>query len=309
MFDTSIIAKKEVSMKILVTGGAGFIGSHIVDAYIEAGHEVVVVDDLSTGKIENLNPKAKFIQEGIYYSKEMHDIFKYEKFDIVNHHAAQISAALSIEKPKNDVDTNIKGFINILECAKQYGVKKIIFSSSCAVYGNAEIPTSEDCPANPLSPYAISKLAGEYYLKFYNYRYGIDYTILRYANIYGPRQIPNGESGVVAIFTKNLLSEKPSTIYHFGNTKGMIRDYCHVSDIVKANLLVLDKGSKEIYNIGTGVGTYTEDLFFALQKKLHVQSHKGLDYRIARSGELIRSCLDITKAQRELGWYPIVGLN
>jgi len=239
-------------LKILVTGGAGFIGSHVVDGYIKAGHDVVVVDNLFTGKRENINPEAKFYEIDIR-SKGLEKIFEREKPLIVNHHAAQISVPVSVENPIFDAEVNIIGLINILQACVKYGVKKIIFASSGgAIYGEAqEYPTSEKYPPLPLSPYAITKLTSEYYLEFYRHQYRLNYTILRYANIYGPRQIPKGEAGVVAIFIENLLSGRPSVIYHFPDEPdGMARDYCYVEDVVKANILVLKNGSNEIFNIG-----------------------------------------------------------
>ena len=236
-------------MKILVTGGAGFIGSNVVDGYIEQGHEVVVVDNLFTGKRENVNPNAKFYNVDIR-APEIGDIIKQERPDIINHHAAQISVPESVNDPLFDADVNIKGLLNLLEGAVKYGTKKVIFiSSGGAIYGEAEeYPTSEAYQPRPLSPYAITKYTSEYYLAFYRHQYGLEYTTLRYANIYGPRQIPHGEAGVVAIFMDNILKGKKSVLYHYPEDEdGMIRDYCFVGDVVKANIKALTEGGYDFF--------------------------------------------------------------
>jgi len=289
-------------MKILVTGGAGFIGSNVVDAYIGAGHDVVVVDNLYSGKPENLNPKARFHLMDVR-SPEISKLFKLEKPDVVNHHAAQMSVPASVEDPLFDADVNVRGFINILEAARANATKKVIFiSSGGAIYGEAtEYPTSERCAPVPLSPYAITKLVSENYLAFYNHQYGLDYTVLRYANIFGPRQIPHGEAGVVA---------KQCTLYHFEDEpRGMTRDYCFSGDVARANLLALDRGSREAFNIGTGVATHTQDLFAAIHSSVNERSPlaPGLDVMKrarARAGDLKRSCLNAAKAKQGLGWAP-----
>ncbi len=298
-------------MKILVTGGAGFIGSNVVDAYIREGHDVVVVDNLYSGKLENLNPKARFYLMDIR-SDEIEKVLDIERPDVINHHAAQISVPYSVEDPRFDCDVNIKGFVNLLESSKDKGVKKIIFiSSGGAIYGEAEeYPTTENYPPKPLSPYAIAKAVSEDFLYFYKHQYGIDYTVLRYANIYGPRQIPHGEAGVVAIFMDRLLSGKKCTLFHFPEDKrGMIRDYCFVGDVVEANIKALTKGGGQAFNIGTGIETKTQDLFekifdviserVPLDKELFV-----LNKEEARAGDLKKSCLNCEKAKRELGWEP-----
>lgn len=298
-------------MKILVTGGAGFIGSNVVDAYIAAGHEVIVVDNLCSGKTRNLNPKARFYLMDVR-SAEIEKLFKLEKPDVVNHHAAQMSVPASVEDPLFDADVNVKGFINILEAARTNGVKKVIFiSSGGAIYGEAEeYPTSEKCRPVPLSPYAITKLVSENYLAFYNHQYGLDYTVLRYANVFGPRQIPHGEAGVVAIFMDRLLGGKQCTLYHFDDEpRGMTRDYCFSGDVARANLLALDKGSGDAFNIGTGVITHTEELFAAIHSVMKDKAKlpPGLDVMLrakARPGDLKRSCLNAEKARRVLGWEP-----
>ncbi|MDP2689675.1 MAG: NAD-dependent epimerase/dehydratase family protein [Deltaproteobacteria bacterium] len=302
-------------MKILVTGGAGFIGSNVVDAYIEAGHDVLVVDNLRTGKPGNLNPKARFHLMDVR-SEEIRKLFELERPDVVNHHAAQMSVPASVEDPLFDADVNVKGFVNILEAARASGTKKVIFiSSGGAIYGEAEeYPATEICPTKPLSPYAITKLVSENYLAFYSHQYGLDYTVLRYANIFGPRQVPHGEAGVVAIFMDRLLSGKQCTLYHFDSEpRGMTRDYCFVNDVARANLLALDKGSREAFNIGTGVATHTEELFNAIHKAMKKKAplKQGLETLLrgkARAGDLKRSCLNASKAKDGLGWQPRTGL-
>ncbi len=299
-------------MKILVTGGAGFIGSNVVDAYVNAGHDVVIIDNLFSGKWENINPNATFYLMDIR-SPEVIKVFEKEKFDLVNHHAAQISVPASVGNPLFDADINIKGFLNILEAAKLTTVKKVIFiSSGGAIYGEAEeFPTSEKSPIAPLSPYAITKYVAEQYLAFYRHQYKLNYTILRYANVYGPRQIPHGEAGVVALFMDRLLAGQQCTVYHYPEEpKGMMRDYCFVEDIIQANLLALEKGNGAAYNIGTGIETHTTDLFMeickALDKHIPVSKSEMAKYNMgdARPGDLKKSCLNCKKAQTELGFTP-----
>ncbi|MFZ3073451.1 MAG: NAD-dependent epimerase/dehydratase family protein [Thermodesulfobacteriota bacterium] len=303
-------------MKILVTGGAGFIGSHVVDAYINEGHEVLVMDDLSSGKTENINPKARFFKADIR-SAEAREIISRERPDAINHHAAQISVPASVKDPLLDADINIKGFLNVLEAAKNSGVKKVIFiSSGGAVYGEAkECPSTECCEPSPLSPYAVTKFAGEKYLAFYCNQYGLDYTVLRYGNVYGPRQIPHGEAGVVAIFMERLVSGKPCVVYGFPDEPaGMTRDYCYVKNVATANVLALGKGSCEIFNIGTGVETHTMELFNTVYSSLRreVELPAALEKPSAgpaRPGDLRRSCLDAKKAEKILGWKAETGLK
>lgn len=304
-------------MKILVTGGAGFIGSNVADAYINDGHKVTIIDDLSSGKWENINKKAKFYLCDIRNREVLEKIFEKESFDIVNHHAAQISVPMSVANPQLDADINVLGFLNILELSVKYKVKKIIFiSSGGALYGEAEeYPTTENYPPKPLSPYAITKYVSENYLFFYNKQYGIDYTILRYANVYGPRQIPHGEAGVVSIFMTRLKEDKECTVYAFKDEpEGMKRDYVYVEDVAYANILALTNGSKEAFNIGTGIPTATEDLFNYVYESL--SKHIKIDEKLKnpkkdkeRPGDLRRSCLNIEKAMKILGWKPKTDLK
>jgi UDP-glucose 4-epimerase len=279
-------------LNILVTGGAGFIASHITDAYIAAGHTVVIVDDLSGGVLENINPKAKFYQLDIR-SEKLGEVFQNEKIDIVNHHAAQM-------------EVNVLGGLNIFEQARKYGVKKFIFSSTGgAIYGEQYyFPADEEHPIRPLSPYGITKLCTEKYLFYYDAVYGIPYVILRYANVYGPRQNPHGEAGVVAIFCSKMLKGEQPVINGDGK---QTRDYTFVGDVVKANLLALSYNGSAIFNIGTGVENDVNKLFFELRKHLHptcLERHAP-----AKAGEQQRSVISSKKIERELGWRPLVQLD
>jgi UDP-glucose 4-epimerase len=302
----------------LVTGGCGFIASHVVDAYVDKGYEVVIVDNLSTGKMENKNGKAKFYKVDIC-DEEVGKVFALEKPDIVNHHAAQISVPLSVKEPLLDAEINIKGTVRLLELSKDHGVKKFIFSSTGgAIYGEAtKVPTDEEYLPVPASPYAISKFSSEKYIQYYHGQFGLNYTILRYSNVFGPRQIPHGEAGVVAIFTEKLLTGQHPTLNHFPEEKrGMIRDYCYVKDIARASIIATASGKVGIFNIGTGKGTHTLDLYTATIKALR---NKGrtipLEYDepkrdAARLGDIKVSTLNPSRAKRELEWeaqYDLLG--
>lgn len=304
-------------MKVLITGGCGFIGSHVADSYIKNGYEVVLVDDLSTGKIENKNPQARLYKLDIK-EESIVEVFEKEKPDIVNHHAAQISVPYSVENPLHDARTNIEGTIRLLELSISYRVKKFIFASTGgAIYGEADIiPTGEGCVPEPRSPYAISKLACEKYILFYHYHYGLDYAILRYSNVYGPRQIPHGEAGVVAIFIEKLLAGEHPVLYHYPEErKGMIRDYVFVKDVADANMIVTQDKKSGIFNISTGLGTETLVLYKKITQALR---ERGFEIKkefeepkraLARPGDLKRSILDPTKAKKELGWSPKYDLD
>ncbi|NIM02829.1 NAD-dependent epimerase/dehydratase family protein [bacterium] len=291
-------------MKILVTGGAGFIGSNVVDAYIDKGYEVVVVDDLSSGKKENLNKKAKFYKLDIC-DKALEEAFE-EGIDIVNHHAAQVDVRRSIADPAVDARINIEGSLNILENCRKYNIKKIIFASSGGViYGECgSVPPNEDSPTSPISPYGISKYAMECYLSSYEKIYGLRYTALRYGNVYGPRQDPYGEAGVVAIFSRKMLNNEEVDIFGDGE---QVRDYVYVGDVVKANILCLENGNNEIFNIGTGKCTSVNQLFSEMKQLTHYS--KEAVYKPRRAGELIRSSLDVGKAEKKLGWKEEVNLT
>ena len=304
-------------MKILVTGGAGFIGSNVVDGYIRAGHEVLILDNLYTGKRFNVNPQARFYELDIR-SPEAAEVIVREKPDVLNHHAAQMSVPASVTDPGFDADVNIKGFLNLMEAAVKSGVKKVIFiSSGGAIYGEAmEYPTSEAYRPQPLSPYAVTKYASEHYLAYYHHQYGLDFTTLRYANVYGPRQIPHGEAGVVAIFMNNLIEGTPSMLNHFPeDEKGMVRDYCYVGDVVKANLVALNQGNGDFFNIGTGRETKTLDLYKTIANAAKEMGIPVLNEtfemkkQLARPGDLKKSCLVIEKAAAVLGWHPEVHLD
>ena len=245
-------------MKILITGGAGFIASHIQDAYISLGHEVAVMDNLVTGNKKNLNPKAKFYELDIT-SPGVLEIFQTFKPDLVSHHAAQMDVRKSVSDPTYDAQVNVLGFINLLEAARKVGTKKFVFSSTGgAIYGEQEyFPADEKHPKNPASPYGLTKFVGEEYLKLYERLYGIQHTILRYANIYGPRQNPHGEAGVVAIFCQKLLKGESPIINGDGK---QTRDYVFVEDVVRANVAVLDEKITGVFNVGTGIESDVNDL-------------------------------------------------
>ncbi len=287
-------------MKILLTGGAGFIGSNIADAYIKAGHSVWVVDNESTGNRENVNPHAYYQQLDIVHKQALEHLFEQTRFDIINHHAAQIDVRRSVADPHFDCAVNITGTLNLLELARQYKVKKIIFSSSGGtVYGECRKPATELNPTEPHCPYGVSKLAAEKYIKTYNENHGLRYTIFRYGNVYGPRQDPYGEAGVVAIFSKLLLEGKKAII--FGNGK-QTRDFVFVGDVVRANLLALNSGHNQVINIGTQKETSVNQLFQAMAKIVGYQ--KPAVKKPARTGELQRSVLNIQLAKKILRWTP-----
>jgi len=285
-------------MKILVTGGAGFIGSHVVDKYIKEGHSVIVVDDLTTGNKDSLNPKAIFYNCDIR-SSELFAIFEKEMPDIVNHHAAQVNVRKSVENPVLDAEVNIIGLLNVLQCSLKFNVKKFIFiSSGGAIYGDArQIPTPESSPALPLSPYGLAKDVGENYVKLLNQLHGLQYTILRYGNVYGPRQDPSGEAGVIAIFIGKILKGNSPTIFGDGE---QTRDYIFVGDIADVNLLCLENGKNQTFNIGVGKETSVNSLFLILKK----QQLFGEDaiHTDKRTGEVFRNCLDNSKAKKLLCW-------
>lgn len=292
-------------MKILVTGGAGFIGSHVADAYIEMGHEVVIVDNLSMGRVENINPKAHFVKMNIQ-DDQILKLFESERFDAVNHHAAQMDVRLSVADPIYDANNNIIGTINLLQAAVKTGVKKFIFiSSGGAIYGEQDyFPADEDHPTRPVSPYGITKLTGEKYLYFYHYVYGIQFVVLRYGNVYGPRQNPKGEAGVVAIFTSRMLNGSQPII----NGNGLqTRDYVFVGDVVDANVKALNYDQCDYFNIGTGIETTVNELFHKLRHLTHANVEEV--HGPAKPGEQLRSVLSIEKAQRLLQWRPQVSLE
>ena len=292
-------------MKILVTGGAGFIGSHVVDAYLEQGHDVLVVDDLSTGKRENTNPKARLYPLDIR-DEQVEDVFATERPDVINHHAAKANVRESMEKPTLYADVNILGSLQLLELSRKYGSKKFIFASTGgAIYGEPEwLPADEAHQINPLDPYGASKAGFEHYLPLYQANYGISYTILRYANVYGPRQDPYGEAGVVAIFIGKMLRREQAVINGSGEQE---RDFVYAGDVAQANLLALDKGDGGIYNIGSGAGTSINEIFFQL-KSLTAYERPEV-HGPPKAGEVFKTYLQADKARRELGWEPLVPLE
>ncbi|OGB87777.1 UDP-glucose 4-epimerase [candidate division WOR-1 bacterium RIFCSPLOWO2_02_FULL_46_20] len=287
-------------MKILVTGGAGFIASNIVDAYVEAGHEVAVLDNLTTGKRENLNPQVKFYEVDIRDKERLSLVVTEFSPEIINHHAAQIDVRKSVEDPAYNVEVNELGTLNLLDAAVKARIKKIIFSSTGgALYGEVarKSGADENHPLEPISPYAITKRSVELYLHAYHVNNGLNYTVLRYGNVYGPRQDPLGEAGVIAIFCGKLLNGEQPTIYGDGK---QLRDYCYVGDIAAVNLLVLDKGDNQIFNVGTGKGTSVNALFNVI--KDIVRFDKDAIYAPTRTGELFRSVLNAKKIKKKLGW-------
>ena len=292
-------------MKILITGGAGFIASHITDAFIEEGHDVTVLDDLSTGFEKNLNAKAKFVKMNIC-DPDIEDLFENGKFDLVNHHAAQMDVRRSVADPAFDANINILGTINLLQSSVKHGIKKFMFASTGgAVYGEQVFfPANEEHQTNPVSPYGISKLSVEKYLYYYHNEYGLKHTILRYANIYGPRQNPFGEAGVVAIFCNKLLNGEQPIINGDGK---QTRDYVYVQDVVKANLLTLNDETSSVYNVGTGIENNVNELFSKLNKIIgnnQVEKHGP-----PTLGEQKRSVISSEKLFDKLNWKPSIMLD
>jgi UDP-glucose 4-epimerase len=292
-------------VKILVTGGAGFIASHITDAYVDHGHEVVVLDDLSRGKRVNVHPKCRFYQNDIRDRDVVNQIFLAEKPDVVNHHAAQMDVRRGVREPLFDAQVNILGGINLIEAAVANGVKRFIYAGTAgAGYGEpSQMPVPEDHPVNPITPYGISKHTVEHYLFTFRFLYGMSYVVLRYGNVYGPRQSSQGEAGVFAIFSEQLLAAIQPVIYGDG-TK--IRDYVYISDVVAANLAALDRGSNEIFNISSGVQTTDQEVLDLVSDLLAKPVQPK--YVPRRPGEVDRICSDISKAERLLGWKPQVSL-
>lgn len=293
-------------MKILVTGGAGFIGSHVADLFIQHGHEVVVVDDLSTGHRHNLNPQAKFYQMDIR-DPQLAEVFATEKPDWVSHHAAQMDVRRSVAQPIFDADVNVCGSINVIEAARHHGVKHFVYiSTGGAVYGEPEyVPCDEKHPINPICPYGASKHTGEHYLFMYKFLYGLNYTVLRYPNVYGPRQDPHGEAGVVAIFTGRMLRGEPLTINGDGE---QTRDYTYVGDCAQANLLAVTREHPGgIYNIGRGEPTSVNQIFATLKDLTGYAP--AANYGPAKLGETRHIYLNADRARAELGWQATFDLR
>jgi UDP-glucose 4-epimerase len=297
---------EDSNLKALVTGGAGFIGSHVVDALVDAGFDVVVIDDLSTGKKRNLNPAAGF-HELDFCNQKARNLVMDEKPDFVFHLAAQVSVARSVREPGFDARQNISGPIDLAKACADANVKRFIFSSSGGtVYG--EIPegerATEEHALHPLSPYGMSKQTFERYLGFLQKEYSLKYTTLRYGNVYGPRQDPHGEAGVIAIFAKALLASNRPRINGDGQ---YYRDYVYVSDVVAANLLSTKQGENRTFNIGTGVATDVNEVYRLLAECINTDIKP--EHAPARPGDLRRSVLDASRAVEELGWEPQYSLR
>jgi UDP-glucose 4-epimerase len=291
-------------VKTVVTGGAGFIGSHIVDALLAAGHDVAVADNLVTGKLSNLEPRARFYRVDVV-TPEFRDVVRRESPELVYHEAAQMSVKKSTDDPLYDATVNVLGLINVLEACVAAGVRKIVFASSGATYGNPEyLPIDEAHPQRPESPYGITKMVAEHYLHYYALDRGLQYTALRYGNVYGPRQDSMGEAGVVAIFARQLLTKGTPVIHWDGE---QTRDYVYVGDVARANLLAASAGDGRCYSIATGQGTSVNQI---LRMLCHVIGANVEPLRAPRRpGDLRAAFFDTSLARAELGWEPTVSLE
>jgi UDP-glucose 4-epimerase len=297
--------EKEQDMKVLVTGGAGFIGSHVTDRLIEAGIEVVVLDNLSSGKRTSVNPQAR-LHEADIDAKDLLAFFEHERFDCVDHHAAQMNVRRSVEDPVFDARVNILGSLNLLQAAVATGVKKVVFASTGgAIYGEQlTFPADETHQTCPMSPYGVAKLAVEKYLAFYEEVYGLPYTALRYANVYGPRQDPHGEAGVVAIFSQQLLAHQPAIINGDGE---QTRDFIYVDDVARANVLAVTTDLRGIYNVGTGIETSVNTLYATMAKQ--TSAPLSARHQPPKAGEQRRSVLACQKLQAVSNWAPTVCID
>src|SRR3989442_6401658 len=295
-------------MRILVTGGAGFIGSHITDTYIAAGHTVAIVDNLWSeggGKTANINPQAHFYHVDITDEEALQRVFDEVQPEVVCHEAAQHSVAISTKNPHLDARVNVLGLLNVLTNCTRIGTRKIVFASSGATYGTpARLPIDEEVPQRPESPYGITKMVAEHYLRYWREANGLHYTALRYGNVYGPRQDPNGEAGVIAIFAKHFLAHEAVRIDWDGEQQ---KDYVYVGDVARANLLALEHGDDDIFCIGTGKGTSVNELYHTLAKIV------GYPVEITRApkrpGDIYLTYFDCSKAERLLGWKPEMNLE
>ncbi len=301
-----------MAKKVLVTGGAGFIGSHVSDLYVKDGYEVTIIDNLSSGRRENVPPKATFVQCDIG-SPEARELLESNRFDVLNHHAAQMDVRVSVADPEFDARTNILGFLNLLEGARAGGTGRVVFASSGGVvYGESDaLPHKEDARKLPISPYGVSKLTSEFYLAAYSLLHGIEVISLRYGNVYGPRQNPHGEAGVVAIFCSRISAGAPIEIFGDGE---QTRDYVFVTDVARANLAVtscpvesIDTIDVAAFNVGTGTETSVNTLAQTLIAATGTNTQ--IEHLPPRSGELQRSAVDIGRIQRELDWEPQVPLQ
>ncbi len=293
-------------MKVLVTGGAGFIGSHVVDACLAAGHDVLVVDDLSTGNKANLNPKARFYEVDLRDAEALERVFVAERPEGICHLAARANVRESMIEPILYAQVNIIGSLALLECARKYGTKKIVYASTGgAVYGEPQyLPVDENHPIMPLDPYGASKHQVEHYLYIYRTHYNVDYTILRFPNVYGPRQDPYGEAGVVSIFTGQMLNGGTPIINGTGEQQ---RDFVFVTDIARANVLALTRGGGEIYNLGSGVGTSVNEIFRLLREITGSRCEEI--HGAAKLGEVFKTYLTTEKAGKGLGWEAEIPLR
>jgi len=294
-------------MKTLVTGGAGFIASHVVDGYVESGLDVIIVDDLSRGSMSNVNPKARFYQVDIRDHAAMRRIFEEERPDCVNHHAAQMDVRRAVVEPVFDAETNVVASIHLLNLAVEFRVRRFIYASTGgAAYGEPlYVPMGEDHPINPNTPYGISKHTVEHYLFNYRALYGIEYVVLRYGNVYGPRQSSKGEAGVVAIFCEQMLTNQRSRLYGDGTKT---RDYIYVGDVRTANLQALTHGGGQIFNISCGQPTTDYEIFEAVGTALGIRPLEPI-YAAKRPGEIDHCYLKIDKAKQQLSWIPVVSLT
>jgi UDP-glucose 4-epimerase len=301
-----VAAAESAAVRIIVTGGAGFIGSHVVDRYLELGHEIVVIDSLWShggGRRENLPARVGFVHLDIR-DDEIQRVFQEFKPEIVCHHAAQHSVAIGSRDPKYDAQVNVIGLINVLEASVRAGARKVIYASSGATYGTPEkLPMDESTPQLPESPYGVTKMVGEHYLRYYRRERGLDFTALRYANVYGPRQDPNGEAGVLAIFAGKFLAKTGVRIDWDGE---QTRDYVYVGDVARCNVLALDRGSGGCYSIGTGIRTSVNQIYEAL---VEISGFRApIEHAEKRPGDVRDAQFSFALAKRELEWEPHVAL-